>query len=63
MQTPNYKVRVKGFNLGHVQVLNMTTYYEIHSFEGHIVIWIIDIDLTLIVISETRLIGCLYIKQ
>lgn len=51
MQTPNYKVMVKGFNLGQVQVLNMTTYYEIHSFEGHIVIWIIEIDLTLIVIS------------
>lgn len=61
MQTPNYKVMVKEFNLGQVQVL--TTYYEIHSFEGHIVIWIIDIDLTLIVISETRLIGFLYIKQ
>lgn len=65
MQTPNYKVMVKGFNLGQVQVLNMTTYYEIHSFEGHIVtcIRIIEIDLTLIVISETRLIGFLYIKQ
>lgn len=63
MQTPNYKVMVKGFNLGQVKVLNMTTYYEIHSFEGNIVIWIIDIDLTLIVISETRLIGFLYIKQ
>lgn len=37
MQTPNYKVMVKGFNLGQVKVLNMTTYYEIHSFEGHIV--------------------------
>lgn len=63
MQTPICKVMVKGFNLGQVQVLNMTTYYEIRSFEGHIVIWIIEIDLTLIVISETRLIGFLYIKQ
>lgn len=38
MQTPICKVMVKGFNLGQVQVLNMTTYYEIHSFEGHIFI-------------------------
>lgn len=38
MQTPNYKVMVNGINLGQVQVLNMTTHYEMNSFEGHIFI-------------------------
>lgn len=40
----------------------MIMYYEIYSFEGYIVIWIIEIDFILIVIREIRLIGFLYIK-
>lgn len=62
MQTPNYNVMVKDINLGQVQVLNMITQYDMNRSDRHIFIWIIKIDLTLIVISETKLIDRMYIK-